>query len=133
MPQRRIHCYAASFGHDLAKSLIQQYAGKSGVVVDPFSGSGTTLVEALSAGHRAIGIDVDPIACLISRIQTRKYSRTWLDNFHSEMLTKLAALESELQKSMPGQNRLKIGGRFDVNGYTAAIPSRAEIDYWFTP
>ncbi len=39
--------------------------------MDPFCGSGTTLVEAQLAGIPAIGIDLNPIACLISRVKTQ--------------------------------------------------------------
>jgi len=34
-------------------------------------GSGTTLVEALAAGRRAVGFDIDPLAMLISSVKTR--------------------------------------------------------------
>jgi site-specific DNA-methyltransferase (cytosine-N4-specific) len=39
-------------------------------VLDPFCGSGTTLTEAQRLGLPSVGIDVNPIACLISRVKT---------------------------------------------------------------
>jgi adenine-specific DNA methylase len=41
--------------------------GRGKVFLDPFVGSGTSLVEALSLGMRAIGVDVNSVAWLISR------------------------------------------------------------------
>lgn len=39
-------------------------------VLDPMAGSGTVLAVARSRGHRAVGVDVDPLAVLISRVWT---------------------------------------------------------------
>ena len=41
-----------------------------GQVLDPFCGSGTVLVEARARGHRAIGMDINPVSCLVSRVKT---------------------------------------------------------------
>lgn len=133
MSKKRIHCYAASFGNDLAKELIKKHCPKGGIVVDPFTGSGTTLVEALSAGKYAIGIDVDPIAILISKTQTQRCSQPWLKKFHKDVSDELAELEGELQKNTPDPHLIKPGVSFGVNGYMAAVPKHPEIAYWFSP
>jgi site-specific DNA-methyltransferase (cytosine-N4-specific) len=39
-------------------------------VFDPFCGCGTSLVEAQQAGYASVGVDLNPIGCLISRIKT---------------------------------------------------------------
>jgi|ERR1035437_3935239 hypothetical protein len=43
---------------------------KDDLVFDPFSGSGTVLLESLLAGRDAYGIDANPLACLISKVKT---------------------------------------------------------------
>lgn len=40
------------------------------VVLDPFCGSGTVLLESILAGHKGIGFDANPLARLISRVKT---------------------------------------------------------------
>lgn len=40
------------------------------LILDPFSGSGTVLLEGLIAGHNTIGFDANPLARLISRVKT---------------------------------------------------------------
>lgn len=65
-----IHPYPAKFIPQIPRALIAALHPKDGTaVLDPFCGSGTTLVEAAAAGVRAIGIDVHPLACLISKVK----------------------------------------------------------------
>jgi len=67
-----IHPYPAKFIPQIPRQLINIYAdSKSDVVFDPFCGSGTALVESMKQGHPSIGVDLHPLACLISRVKTR--------------------------------------------------------------
>lgn len=75
-----IHPYPAKFIPQIPRQLIEIYAdSKSDVVFDPFCGSGTALVEGMKQGHPSIGVDLHPLACLISRVKTRPLP----DNFGS--------------------------------------------------
>lgn len=66
-----IHPYPAKFIPQIPRALIEQlHPGDGTAVLDPFCGSGTTLVEAARAGHAAVGIDLHPLACLITRVKT---------------------------------------------------------------
>lgn len=51
----------------LLEVLVGACCPPDGVVLDPFCGSGTTLVAALKLGRRAIGVDQSPCAVEISR------------------------------------------------------------------
>lgn len=60
-----IHPYPAKFIGDIPRAFIEHLAIPTGTrVLDPFCGSGTTLVEAQRAGLATVGIDLNPIACL---------------------------------------------------------------------
>ena len=66
-----VHPYPAKFIAEIPRSLLKLLPVSGGdVVLDPFCGSGTTLVEAQAQGYPSIGIDLNPIACLISRVKT---------------------------------------------------------------
>lgn len=66
-----IHPYPAKFIPDIPKALIEEFPPAKGTCVfDPFCGSGTTMVEAQRMGYDAIGVDLNPIACRISRVKT---------------------------------------------------------------
>ena len=68
-----IHPYPARFIPDIPRELISLLGcDKDAAILDPFCGSETTLVEAQRAGFHAIGIDLNPIACLISSVKTKR-------------------------------------------------------------
>jgi len=67
----RLHHYPAALYPDLVSKAIREYGPEeTGLIFDPFCGSGTTLVEAIAAGHRSIGTDINPLALLISQVKT---------------------------------------------------------------
>ncbi len=70
-----IHEYRGKFFPQLVRSLINiSGTSKGGIVADPMSGSGTTLVEAALFGCRGIGLDMNPLS-------------TFLGNTKCELLT----------------------------------------------
>ncbi len=66
-----IHPYPAKFIPQIPSNLIDHLPLQKGTaILDPFCGSGVTLVEAQRRGIPSVGIDLNPIACLISKIKT---------------------------------------------------------------
>ncbi|NPV92367.1 MAG: hypothetical protein HPY50_16500 [Firmicutes bacterium] len=109
------HKYPAKFIPPLAARLIEEYSSPGDLVGDPFMGSGTTLVESIIHGRRAVGVDINPIAWLISKVKTTPLEPA-----------KLTQVLEELKESLPtdGEGRLIKAGK----------PSRLiheRIDYWF--
>jgi len=65
------HTYPARMHPTTAARLVRAIStGDKAVVFDPFCGSGTVLVEAMIAGRRAIGTDINPLAVRLSRLKT---------------------------------------------------------------
>ncbi|MDE2822800.1 MAG: RNA methyltransferase [Chloroflexota bacterium] len=66
-----IHPYPARFIPHIPRTLIEIFHPLvGGPVLDPFCGSGATLVESQLAGIESCGIDLNPIAALVSRVKT---------------------------------------------------------------
>jgi site-specific DNA-methyltransferase (cytosine-N4-specific) len=74
-----IHPYPAKFIPQIPKTLIRELASAGDTVLDPFCGSGTALIESLRLECNAVGIDANPLACLISRAKSARISNDEAD------------------------------------------------------
>lgn len=65
------HSYPARMHPSIARSLLASFAVKEDVVLDPFCGSGTVPIEAMIAGHLAMGSDLGPLAVELAFVKSR--------------------------------------------------------------
>lgn len=105
------HKYPAKFIPHIPKWAITKYLNgdKDKLVLDPFCGSGTTLVESVLAGYNAIGVDIDPLSAMISKVKT-----TRVDDYELRKITSWLVLEIKAKRR----------GTFK--------PDCETIDHWFT-
>ena len=79
---RRVHSldrYPAKMIPQMAWFLIESVSKPGDVVLDPFCGTGTVVRESLALDRNAIGLDVNPLATLITRAKVGCYSRDLLE------------------------------------------------------
>jgi len=69
------HPYPAKFPPQLPRHLLAKFAKPGETVLDPFCGSGTTLVEARLQGVHSVGIDINGLACLLSKVKSTPLSQ----------------------------------------------------------
>jgi hypothetical protein len=69
----RLHPYHGKFIPQLVEVLLERYIPVGGHVVDPFAGSGTTLVQALESGRDATGVELAAFNCLLIAVKTAHY------------------------------------------------------------
>ncbi len=62
--------YPARFSPVVARKLIEEFSKPGDLILDPFMGGGTTLVEGKSAGRNVVGTDISGLAVFISRVKT---------------------------------------------------------------
>lgn len=79
--------YPARFSPLFAKAAIETFTQPGDLVLDPFMGGGTTLVEALASRRCAIGTDISELAAFVSQVKTTPLSeqdlhlvRSWANN-----------------------------------------------------
>lgn len=78
-----IHSYPAMMMPRIARNVIQEYATSESIVLDPYMGSGTTLLEGMVENvGKVIGFDLNPLAVLISTAKTTKFN---LENIKMEI------------------------------------------------
>jgi DNA methylase len=105
----RLHPYLGKFIPQLVEELFRRHLPDGGRVLDPFAGSGTTLVQALESGLDATGIDIAAFNCLLMRVKTERYN--------------LFALEHDLRDAL---------ARFE-RGEGRAGRAPAYVREWFAP
>jgi hypothetical protein len=75
------HHWTAKFIPQIPRRIIEMYARPGDVILDPFMGSGTTLVEAARLGYDSWGTDINPLAVKIARAKTAPINEKQLDGF----------------------------------------------------
>jgi site-specific DNA-methyltransferase (adenine-specific) len=67
--------YREGYSHILIRHLLERYrVPRDEIVVDPFCGSGTTIVEAALQGYSAFGMDVNPLSAFITNVKATAYT-----------------------------------------------------------
>lgn len=82
------HAYPAMMIPQVARALINEYApeGKLEFLMDPYMGSGTSLVEASLKGINSVGTDINPLARLMSKVKTTHYDVAEVKSQLSEIM-----------------------------------------------
>lgn len=115
----KYHDYPATMVPKLVDFFLNnvQQVTKVDSLFDPFMGSGTTLVEGIRHHINSTGIDLNPLAVLISKVKTNKIDPDKLELEWSKLWQGIAT-EQLAEKS----------GKL-----TVTAPNFKNIDYWFKP
>ena len=96
-----LHRFAAKFIPQVPGWALDTFGSRSSVVVDPFMGSGTTLVEGLLRGGTTIGIDIDPLARYIARAKVTPLDDERITALAAELAARWRTPAATLQPPMP--------------------------------
>ena len=96
-----LHPYLGKFPPQLAEALIRRHCPAGGLVLDPFCGSGTTLVEAVGLGRDAAGCDISAFNALLSREKTRLHDAAEIAAGLEATLARAEALAGEAPTDVP--------------------------------
>ena len=91
----RLHPYLGKFIPQLVEALLRRYVPVGGTVLDPFAGSGTTLVQGLESGYDSVGVDVAAFNCLLMEVKTRRYDLFRLESELRDVVRRLDGLSDE--------------------------------------
>lgn len=85
------HSYPAMMIPQIARKLMLDFApkGELDLLLDPYMGSGTSLVEASIMGINSIGTDLNPLARFMSRVKTTHYDLEVIKSCFSELKDKI--------------------------------------------
>lgn len=106
--------YPCKFIPEVPRWAIKKYAPKKNALVfDPFSGSGTTLLEAQIAGLNAYGAEIDPVAKKIIQTKTQHYTKVDIDAIDLEYKKIIIQFEN-------------------VENIDIFVPKINNLEHWFT-
>jgi len=109
--------YPARFSPAFSRAVVQAFTRPGDVVLDPFVGGGTTLVESRLLGRPSIGADISALATFVSRAKTTLPS--------AEDLSTLAAWSTVLEDSLRLSGRTKRPVSWEVQGYLRGLGGSA--------
>ena len=120
-PFSAIHWHPGRFASQLPASLIGLLSSPGDLVLDPFVGSGTTLVESQRLGRQSVGIDLNPISCLMASAKTLSVSSSKVRLTIMELVQDSKALIG-VQRQISGPNSL-----------CNHVPETVQGSKWYTP
>lgn len=68
-PIYKMHRYFARRPYSVFSELIKHYSNLGSIILDPFCGGGVTVVEGLKLKRKVIGVDINPMATFITRME----------------------------------------------------------------
>jgi DNA modification methylase len=116
-----VHPYPAKFIPQIPSTAIAHLSHQGDVVLDPFGGSGTTALEAVRLGRRAISLDANPLAELMGRVKTARLDR----NAKSELKALRVLIVGHLDNLPDSHTAFS-------EEYAAFVPEIPNIDKWFS-
>ena len=84
--------YPARFSPHFVRMAIQAFTSPGDLVLDPFVGGGTTLVEAMALGRPSIGVDISTLATFISEVKTSLFTDaefSFLERWATRVLSRI--------------------------------------------
>jgi len=106
------HRYPAKFIPQIVSRLVEKYTQKGDLIVDPFGGCGTTLVESKVMGRPSVGVDINPVAVLITKAKITPIDPQKIEKVFTTLKARIDAYSKDTKVKAPEHER---------------------IDYWFKP
>jgi len=130
----RLHPYLGKFIPQLVEWFLARYFKEDDVILDPFMGSGTTLVQGNEMKMHTIGIDISPFNCLIARVKTAKYD---VAKARREILDAESRVTFFSQQLMPKSELvLSLSPDGQIEELTRSLLAECNSEYlktWFAP
>jgi hypothetical protein len=120
----RLHPYLGKFIPQLVEIFLRKYFRPGQTVLDPFSGSGTTLVQANELGIHSLGYDVSAFNVLVTRAKTAKYDLDWVEYEIKDILGRVKKTDGASSRQL---------SLWDFSQGQQAQPESLYLNEWYAP
>ncbi|NTF06373.1 DNA methyltransferase [Agrobacterium rubi] len=96
-----LHWHPCRFPSQIPAISIARLTAANDVVLDPFMGSATTVVEAQRLGRKAIGVDINPVSALMAEAKTLESSGKDVERYFRSMQMALRLDWASLPEASP--------------------------------
>jgi len=86
-PVYKMHRYFARRPWSVFRALIEHYSNPDSIILDPFCGGGVTVIEGLRLDRKIIGVDINPLATFITRMEAVDVDLDELDDAFEQVET----------------------------------------------
>lgn len=107
-----IHPYPAKYIPHIPNRIIREFTNERHVILDPFCGCGTTLLESKLLGRNSIGMDLNPIGVMISRVKTYTLKEDDIIFFH--------------------EFKIKLIESYKYTTHNLWVPEIPRLNHWFS-
>ena len=119
-PVHRWVPWIAGYSKHFVQDALARFMVAPGVVLDPFAGVGTTLVEADLAGHEAIGFEINPYAAFAARTKLKAH-RLSSPKLRAAAQALMAYVQDALHQATPPKTTTPPGFRTRAPFYSPAV------------
>lgn len=121
--------YREGFSHTLIKELIHKCGmAQDEYVLDPFCGSGTTVVEAALNGFSGIGIDINPMSAFISEVKCRSYTTEEINHIKTVLPGIIASMQRTNMSQEYKHKYQEVQKFFNEHNFERLISIRQVLD-----
>ena len=132
-PLHRFHSYCARFPSGLAEAAIDAYSKPGDSLLDPFCGSGTSLVAGLARGRSVVGADIDILAGMLSEVKCSVRPPEDYKRWRQRFAAKLGVIFANIEQQWPLSFSPRPGSSLYVGSLVLTLPAFPELNYWFPP
>jgi DNA modification methylase len=132
-PLHRFHPYCARFPSQVAERAIAAYSEPGDSVLDPFCGSGTSLVAGLAHGRSVVGSDIDILAGMLTEVKCGARSANDYRRWQRTLSAKLAKVFVDIERHWSRGVASRPGGNLSFGSLALRLPEFPELNYWFPP
>ena len=115
------HRYPAKFIPQIVSRLVEKYTKEGDLIVDPFGGCGTTLVESKVMCRPSIGVDINPVAVLITKAKKTPIEPAKIEKQFLKLKEKIDSFSKDTKVRVPEHERINYWFKPDKKGKLAFL------------